>query len=50
MGQLFEKTAPRTPSQKLLIKAVMVYNSKESMQTMTAFGSFYVIIYDCINM
>jgi hypothetical protein len=28
--------------QKLLIKAVMICNLKESMQTLTAFGSFKV--------
>ena len=41
-GALFEKTAPLDPPQKLLIKAVMLCNLKESMQTMTAFGSFKV--------
>jgi hypothetical protein len=31
-----------SPLQKLLIKAVMVCNLKESIQTMTAFGLFNV--------
>jgi hypothetical protein len=41
-GALFEKIAPLDPPQKLLIKAVMVCSVKESMQTMTALGSFEV--------
>jgi hypothetical protein len=36
--------------QKLLIKAIMVGSLKVSMQTMTAFGLFYDIIYDCMSM
>ncbi|MFC2146201.1 hypothetical protein ACFLRT_02440 [Acidobacteriota bacterium] len=41
-GTLFEKTVPVKHPQKLFIKAVMICSLKESMQTMTAFGSFKI--------
>jgi hypothetical protein len=40
---LTHRPTDSAPPQKLLIKAVMVYNLEKSMQTITAFGFFKVI-------
>jgi hypothetical protein len=42
VGAFWKKLPPpEPPPQKILVKAVMLCNLKESMQTMTVFGSVY---------